>query len=628
MNKFLPIVAMVLLLPPFIGHTATYSICESGCDYTTIQGAFDGRDLAPDDVVEIQDSRTYTENITWGSNDGGSSGHVVTLRAATGQTPTIDGRILSAVNYTRVGQIGQGVITVTKSGTSAIDYAIGVQADYVTVENMHVHDIYSPNYGGIWVAGNYNTVQNNTVHDIGEVYEATGSWGEGIVLDHAAGVESEHNIIQNNIVYNSRHSNISIYGDVGMRMSYNQILNNYVNSGYGECISILGTTYNLVDGNRCYNIGTVQTGFPKPAIQMSGSSNCSVRRNIIYNGHHYYAFEMSVYGNNYKVDNNYVYNNTIHSWGTTDVNNGGAAVALGGYGTGTTVSGNKFYNNIFWDIDASGNSGWYDGSYKLIFYATYGSMPAGTDWGNSQAALESSGLGGHDIKNNILRSNGGADYAYILGYANTGGTYNANFSTAQLDTNFTSCDANIESDPLFAASPAGNISASDTWWQLQAGSPAIDTGIAVTDANASIGGWAQLTYNGSAPDIGAYETTSDSTAPSVTITSTDSTIYTNTLSTTGTATDAVGVTSCKWSLSGAVSASVGTLCTGTTSWSCATSGYSSGANDLYLGCGDAAGNWSTSAHIHVTYTQGNKSIALGGGSQSITIGGGSQTITW
>lgn len=120
----------------------------------------------------------------------------------------------------------------------------------------------------------------------------------------------------------------------------------------------------------------------------------------------------------------------------------------------------------------------------------------------------------------------------------------------------------------------------------------------------------------------------DTTAPEVAITTTDQTINNSIVTAVGTATDAVGVTSCKWSLTGAVSASVGTICTGTTSWSCATSGYSAGANDLYLGCGDVAGNWSTSAHIHITYTQGTKSIAIGGGSQSITLGGGSQTITW
>jgi hypothetical protein len=61
------------------------------------------------------------------------------------------------------------------------------------------------------------------------------------------------------------------------------------------------------------------------------------------------------------------------------------------------------------------------------------------------------------------------------------------------------------------------------------------------------------------------------------------------------------VSGCKGRLGSAPDASNGTACAGTTSWSCASSGYSEGANTLYIGCYDVAGNYGTDT-VTVTYT--------------------------
>jgi hypothetical protein len=84
----------------------------------------------------------------------------------------------------------------------------------------------------------------------------------------------------------------------------------------------------------------------------------------------------------------------------------------------------------------------------------------------------------------------------------------------------------------------------------------------------------------------------DATPPSVTIATADpSNITADSLTVTGSASDAVGVSGCKWRLTSAPDADNGTACTGTTSFSCATSGYAEGTNTLYVGCYDAAGNY-------------------------------------
>lgn len=97
---------------------------------------------------------------------------------------------------------------------------------------------------------------------------------------------------------------------------------------------------------------------------------------------------------------------------------------------------------------------------------------------------------------------------------------------------------------------------------------------------------------------------SDTTAPTVSITTSDpSSITSDSLSVTGTASDAVwgDGSVCKWRIGSAPDASNGTPCTGTTSWTCATSGYSRGSNTLYVGCGDAVPNWGAGDSIVVNF---------------------------
>lgn len=106
----------------------------------------------------------------------------------------------------------------------------------------------------------------------------------------------------------------------------------------------------------------------------------------------------------------------------------------------------------------------------------------------------------------------------------------------------------------------------------------------------------------------------DSTAPTTTISTSDpSSISSDNLTVTGAASDAVGVSGCKWRKTSAPDANNGTACTGTTSFSCSTSGYSSGSNTLYVGCYDAAGNYGSDS-ITVNYTPSNTGgKMLGGG---------------
>jgi len=75
---------------------ADFTVCNAGCDETTIQAVFNNNDLAPGDVVEVRadtpgGSKTYSEMVEPGSNDVGDAGSQLTLQARSGDTITIDG---------------------------------------------------------------------------------------------------------------------------------------------------------------------------------------------------------------------------------------------------------------------------------------------------------------------------------------------------------------------------------------------------------------------------------------------------------------------------------------------------------------------------------------------------------
>jgi len=125
-----------------------------------------------------------------------------------------------------------------------------------------------------------------------------------------------------------------------------------------------------------------------------------------------------------------------------------------------------------------------------------------------------------------------------------------------------------------------------------------------------------VVLSGSAPDYGAYEydqdESPDTTAPATTITTSDPTNITlDSLVVNHTTTDAVGVTSCKSRLESAPDASNGSACVGTSS--CLVTGFAEGANNLYIGCTDAAANWGDGDSIVVNYTPAE--AGEGGGSR-------------
>ena len=129
----------------------------------------------------------------------------------------------------------------------------------------------------------------------------------------------------------------------------------------------------------------------------------------------------------------------------------------------------------------------------------------------------------------------------------------------------------------------------------------------VVDSSGNVSSGKEITIDGGG---------GDTTAPTVSITTSDpSSITSDSLSVTGTASDAIWGTGsvCKWRISAAPDADNGTTISGltysgTVDWSFTASGFSRGSNTLYVGCRDAVPNWGSKS-MTVNYNPSSQGIS-------------------
>jgi hypothetical protein len=189
------LVFLLFLMFPFVSHAVTYTVCTSGCSYTTIQDVFDNENLDAGDIVELQadtpgGSRTFSDDGGFGAvaaplgNDDG-----FTMRPRSGDTITIDGGSLgravrlsfsgsditvqdlnitggttACINNTNKANVTFQRLTITPTGASVIgiectDSATNFNVNDNTISGNGVGIQYS---GSITITGSLtgNTVTN------------------------------------------------------------------------------------------------------------------------------------------------------------------------------------------------------------------------------------------------------------------------------------------------------------------------------------------------------------------------------------------------------------------------------------------------------------------------------------
>lgn len=483
---------LLFLLLPAMGWGATYTVCSSGCDYNTIQGVFDGRDLAGGDIVEIRadavgGSKTFTENVTIGANDGGDVGNPVIVRGRSGDVITVTS---SSGNYTWVHVDPSNVTYRNLNFTSGVvaSFRLGGGISNVTLEDCTTTDT---NAGGI---GFY--VSTAVTNFALTRHSSSGNAGRGIRIDAASTgtvTDSTFNLNGSNGAYNI------LSGITWTRcdFSYNKGHGFWHNAG-----SSSGTIQNSTAHDNCSDYPTCgannyRHGFVLQGYSAAAASGWVFRYNYSYN----VDVGLDLQADVADVSNNQIYYNLLIGKARGESGNNGYGLLMAASNVLYANSGNSIYNNMIGTELAD---------VAPIFFGQYTAIT-------------------NVVKNNIFVHFAGGDVLtlsdlgatpyptsdYNLWYSTKASPFNDK-GTARTFTEWKTAslqDAHSKnSDPLFR-------STSD--YRLRAGSPAcwsgtdVWTGTAnvydmasrqITDATGAVIGTARR-----AVSIGAYQCTDEAT---------------------------------------------------------------------------------------------------------------------
>lgn len=376
-----------------------------------------------------------------------------------------------------------------------------------------------------------NCYMHHAWHPTGDISPGDGtdrecSAGEPLVIRSC-----EYGKVTNNTLRYGNHGlaliqRVRIIGSHPSR--YITVSGNTFDNGWGGGLYLtFESEYCLVENNVFYHCG-VATTYPKPCIQLGGVHN-TIRKNVFYNPNNQ---ELQIQAGreiegetwNTICQHNYIYNNTFfmaHAYPLQIfVSNEGGSPWATASADHNVIANNIFYKTTRTTCDEDGSHCkkillrvelyWANDANNWITPDVHGTSPSTTLWGNNK------------FSNNLLRKDArGASADSMVLYTEDGnyggGAYMYPIATLQNDGSGAWAN-NIGGDPRLASESPDSYGAG--WWYLQSGSACIDAGIAVIDSNGiwmranGLGySWSNLSYSGSAPDIGAYEVNGENPTP-------------------------------------------------------------------------------------------------------------------
>jgi hypothetical protein len=353
--------------------------------------------------------------------------------------------------------------------------------------NIWLRNLYIHNSGGIFLRSSQNNrIEDSVLVDIGNPQT---NEGDSVLLlaDPTGNTNgSDNNTVVRNYFGNAGHG---AYDDtvqgasagfndnniVAQNIFNNQWATNVIVSGRGigtlvECNEIKNASQNTPNPTLVY---------PRPGIQYSGD-NGIIRYNRVFNNKSYgIIIQGYIFGTTQEQypENNQIYHNTF-------VSNGSAGLFIGindaGYPSAQAyVRNNTFENNIFW------NNGGYDGANGQFYDIVADCYTANSPW--------TPGF----TDGNVFRYNNTSNLPFFLVVRNASGGGNLYYDTPALAqaANPTWIN-NTRLNPLFTNSTTNDYS-------LLSNSSMIDVGRLIPG----------VSYNGSAPDLGAIESNTVTTAP-------------------------------------------------------------------------------------------------------------------
>lgn len=374
---FLIWATVLSFLLPRVSWAANKTVCNSGCDYTTIAAALTAVGSG-NHTITVQAPYSANENVII-STSGVSATAPLTITVRTGDSVTVQSFAITG-NYVTVNGFQ---ITYSNAGA----FGIEVTGSYVTISNNRINYTatsaggndpiavligYPPTYPtGVTVSGNY--VTGKYIHNAFRCY-ATNSLFENNEVEGIGGdfayIWGHDNTFRSNYYHGVVDNGTGVHPDF------------FQTYGDGE------PSYNIVIER---NLG-IDQGFCQPCnLSIDGQSNV-----------HDWVFRDNVFVNfagacNVGIPNVSFYNNTFYNCNT--VNNDHCI----GFFEGTPSSG--FYgpggivkNNIFIGSTRN-NAGWYSGSGQSVPTADYNyvaGLPPG--FAAKTGFSEAHGINGGDPK--------------------------------------------------------------------------------------------------------------------------------------------------------------------------------------------------------------------------------------
>jgi parallel beta-helix repeat protein len=343
---------------------------------------------------------------------------------------------------------GGGFAAVVIDGMNTVGYGLAITSPDVTIHGVTVQNF----------SGDAIDVGGNAVHTTIDSSRIADSGSDGIRITAIdGGVTLTHNVIERNGLFAVVFDNSGTCSDHSV-VSENVSQSNDPNDGV------------YLVGSRCVDVkDNIFVRNTMCGVRLaSASSGCTIQRNLVEGN----GAGVCLYGG---AHDNQVTGNTI--FGSLDT-----GIVVGD----PMTTNNLVDHNLVLSTRATGPSprGW--GIY-LYPNADGTRVYSNTVYASAGAGIVIDQPGGPNpvgfrLEDNIVALSGGppivsppemtAVFGPNLFYANDGGDF---------------FDAGFEADPLFVDADAGNF-------QLQCGSPAIDTGVNVG-----------FPFNGPAPDMGAFE---------------------------------------------------------------------------------------------------------------------------
>jgi tetratricopeptide (TPR) repeat protein len=339
--------------------------------------------------------------------------------------------LLLAGDYLVIDGLG-----VESPGTPYGEYDVEIGGSHNALLNVEVRPPVIPSFKfGVVINGQHNLVYRSYLHDYGSP-DATQNpdGGGGFVLAVLGG--TENTIWSNHLTRGGHDESLCKSG-----CRHNRWLNNVMDGGWGQgWIGTGGSEYNLVEGNFIQGVGQLAPVY-KPAIQASSGNN-TVRRNVTVAAKTW-ALEVSAFGGD-TASHNLIYNNVFYD--------------SGGCYFQSSSRGAQAYNNVVYANNIC---------YKVrdVAFRIYLDNATNRNTSNDILSVDAAGKPQPERAFIVWNQMGGGAYESMksIGAADRG--YNPVFSrnnTLSVVPQFVD-EANLD-------------------FHLSAGSPLLDAGIAIADA--------------------------------------------------------------------------------------------------------------------------------------------------